>query len=133
MISREARARVRIRAEYRCEYCRLNEHHSPLPFHIEHVVAQQHGGPDDEDNLAFACHRCNLHKGPNLTGIDPHGGEIAALFHPRKERWLDHFGLDGAQIVGKTSTGRTTVQLLTMNDERRVDLRNVILSRGQYL
>jgi 5-methylcytosine-specific restriction endonuclease McrA len=28
------------------------------------------------DNLALACHRCNLRKGPNLTGIDPMSGEM---------------------------------------------------------
>jgi len=31
----------------------------------------QHGGFDDLDNLALACIDCNLHKGPNLTVIDP--------------------------------------------------------------
>jgi hypothetical protein len=29
------------------------------------------GGSDDPDNLALACHHCNLHKGPNLAGVDP--------------------------------------------------------------
>lgn len=28
-------------------------------------------GPAIRINLALACHRCNLRKGPNLTGIDP--------------------------------------------------------------
>jgi hypothetical protein len=55
------------------------------------VVAKQHGGLDGTDNLALACHRCNLHKGPNLTGIDSVAREIVALFHPRRDRWADHF------------------------------------------
>ena len=62
---------VRRRAGNRCEYCLLPQAHSQLTHHIEHIVAKQHGGRDDIDNLALACHRCNLRKGPNLTGVDP--------------------------------------------------------------
>ena len=62
---------VRERAGERCEYCRLHQRNSELLHYIEHVIARQHGGSDDVDNLALACHRCNLHKGPNLTGVDP--------------------------------------------------------------
>jgi len=35
---------VRQRAGQRCEYCRLPQQHSALRFHIEHIVARQHGG-----------------------------------------------------------------------------------------
>src|SRR3989442_4636901 len=38
---------VRQRAADRCEYCRLPEEFSGLRFHIEHIVARQHGGSDD--------------------------------------------------------------------------------------
>lgn len=62
---------VWTRAEFTCEYCRLPQALSPLPFHVEHIIAQQHGGPTESENLAIACPRCNLHKGPNLGGIDP--------------------------------------------------------------
>jgi len=38
------------------EYCRLRqEHEEESPFHVEHIVAQQHGGTDDGENLALAC------------------------------------------------------------------------------
>src|SRR5580692_12396034 len=43
-------------------------------FHIEHIIARQHGGSTGLDNLAFACWTCNLKKGPNLSGIDPVAG-----------------------------------------------------------
>ena len=62
---------VRARAGERCEYCHLHQMHSELLHHVEHIVAKQHSGLNDAGNLALACHRCNLHKGPNLTGIDP--------------------------------------------------------------
>ena len=133
MISPETRNRVRHRANYRCEYCQLSEHHSPLAHHVEHIVAKQHQGSDDPSNLALACHRCNLKKGPNLAGIDPETGQLVPLFDPRKQPWLDHFRMSGASIQGTTPAGRATVRLLALNDERRLDLRRTILSRGEYL
>src|SRR6516164_9040955 len=62
---------VRQRADGCCEYCHLPEVHVLTPFQIEHVIARQHRGRDALTNLAWACLRCNLHKGTNLTGIDP--------------------------------------------------------------
>jgi 5-methylcytosine-specific restriction endonuclease McrA len=82
----KARSSVRERAAHKCEYCGLPQHLVPLvPFHIEHIISKQHGGTDAPENLALACYHCNLHKGPNLSGIDPETGQIAALFNPRRD------------------------------------------------
>lgn len=131
MISSATRDRVRHRANNRCEYCLLPQQHSELNLHVEHVVAKQHGGSDEPANLALACHRCNLRKGPNLTGIDPLSNEVVRLFHPRTDRWNDHFRKHGVRIEGTTSTGRATVRVLAMNDARRLDLRQQILERDK--
>ena len=32
------------RAGSRCEYCRLPQHAVDLTFHVEHIIAKQHGG-----------------------------------------------------------------------------------------
>ena len=101
-----------------------------MPHQIEHIVARQHGGSDDVENLALACHRCNLHKGPNLSGIDPETGEVEVLFHPRRDRWEDHFVYRGAYILGLTASGRTTVAVLALNDARRLGLRGELLGPG---
>jgi len=61
------------RAGNRCEYCRLPEELSDVPFHVEHIVARQHQGGDELSNLALACDRCNLYKGPNLASRE--GGQ----------------------------------------------------------
>jgi 5-methylcytosine-specific restriction endonuclease McrA len=74
------RVLVRARARNCCEYCLLPQDGCSLTHHIEHVIPRQHGGTDDAGNLALACHRCNLRKGPNLTGIDLITGEIVLLF-----------------------------------------------------
>ena len=122
---------VRERAGERCEYCKLHQRRSDLLHHIEHVVAKQHGGLDDAHNLALACHRCNLHKGPNLTGVDPVTGEVVPLFHPRRDRWVDHFAFRDAHIEGLSASGRATIQVLAMNDARRLELRRELLALGE--
>jgi len=122
---------VRQRAGERCEYCRLHQEHSDLKHHFEHIVAKQHGGSDEADNLALACHRCNPHKGPNLTGIDPQTGRVAFLFHPRRDRWFDHFAFEGVRVNGISAVGRATVQVLNMNDPRRLEVRTEVLKRGE--
>jgi 5-methylcytosine-specific restriction endonuclease McrA len=115
---------ARQRAGNRCEYCRLAQEDTPLAtFHIEHIVARKHGGSDDPSNLALACYHCNLHKGTNLTGIDPISGAIVPLFHPRQQAWHEHFAIQGLLIVGLTPTGRATVRVLMMNAVGRLQLR----------
>jgi hypothetical protein len=132
VINAETRHLVRQRAKDRCEYCLLAEEWSQISHHIEHIVAKQHGGMDELANLALACHRCNLRKGPNLTGIDPLTGEVAPLFHPRLDHWSDHFRFENVQVEGITATGRATVQVLALNDARRLDLRMELLIRGDF-
>lgn len=114
---------VRDRAGDRCEYCRLPQHVYPPRFHVEHVRARSHGGTDEPENLALACPRCNRTKGPNLSAIDPITGRVVAVFNPRQQDWAANFVFDGPTIVGITSIGRATVELLRMNDEERLNVR----------
>ena len=122
---------VSERAAERCEYYRLHQNHCGLLHHVEHIVARQHGGSDDWANLALACHRCNLHKGPKLSGTDPSTGMVALLFHPRRDRWAAHFAFRGAFLDGLTPAGRATVEVLSLNDARRVELRRELMAAGE--
>jgi len=123
---------VRRRGGGRCEYCLIRQEHTETTHHIEHITAKQHGGSDDPANLALACIHCNSHKGPNLTGIDPDSGEVVSLFHPRRERWEDHFTLQQALIIGRTPTGRATVHVLAMNAAYRLHVREELIAQGSY-
>ena len=128
----ELRNVVLQRAENRCEYCRLLHHDADLvAFHVEHIVAKQHGGTDALSNLALACSRCNRTKGPNLFSLDPATGQMARLFHPRQDSWDAHFKFQGATIVGLTPEGHATVELLKMNEPKRVRTRTILIARGQ--
>src|SRR5688572_28854587 len=106
---------VKQRAAGRCEYCGLRQEQEPLAFHVEHIIARQHEGQDTEQNLALACHHCNLHKGTNLSGLDPQTGTLTRSFHPRMEDWSEHFSRQGGETIGLTAIGRATVKLLRMN------------------
>jgi len=103
-----------------------------VAFHIEHVLPRKHGGSDDPLNLALACRRCNALKGTDLSGIDPDTGKVERLFDPRTQDWNDHFELREALILGRTPTGRATVAVLGMNEDRRVRLRAEHLALGEF-
>ncbi len=79
------------RAGGRCEYCHFPSEIAESPFQIDHIVACEHGGPIDPDNLALSCFHCNSYKGTDIAGIDPDSGRLVRLFHPRKDRWAVHF------------------------------------------
>jgi hypothetical protein len=67
-----------------------------------------------------------------VASPDPMTGEIVPLFHPRQQRWQEHFTLRGAEIVPLSSTGRATVALLHLNAPERVLERLEFLSAGRY-
>jgi hypothetical protein len=123
-ITASTRRLVLDRAGGRCEYCSLPQSSFPLvSFHVEHVVAKQHGGSDELDNLCLSCHWCNLFKGPNLSSLVE--GKLTRLFNPRKDAWFDHFIAIEGRIYGKTDIGDATLRLLNMNDSDRVELRRL--------
>jgi hypothetical protein len=101
-MDRALRTLVRQRAGDVCEYWRLPQSASRFArFHIEHIVARQHGGASEPENLALACGYCNFHKGPNIAALDPEDGQLVALFHPRNDRWQEHFSWNGTSVVGE--------------------------------
>jgi 5-methylcytosine-specific restriction endonuclease McrA len=44
---------VRQRAKGQCEYCRLPQAASAIPFQIDHIIARQHKGRTASGNLAL--------------------------------------------------------------------------------
>ena len=103
-------AAVRLRAQGRCEYCQFPEPFTRVPFQIDHITPKKHEGATTLENLALSCFFCNTYKGPNLSGLDPRTGELTRLFHPRRDRWQEHFQWDGPLLVGLSSVGRVTIQ-----------------------
>jgi len=128
----DTRSLVRQRAARRCEYCRLPDSALDLPFHVEHIIATVHRADDSLPNLAWACPRCNLHKGSNLSTIDSESNQPVELFNPRTMTWSDHFEILAGVIAGITPCGRGTVRLLDMNSEHRLSHRRQLIDQGEF-
>jgi HNH endonuclease len=122
------------RAAYRCEYCHAPESVFNFPFEVEHILPQARGGADDLDNLALACRACNLFKSDFETGQDQESHAEAALFHPRRDTWEQHFQVEAehAAISGLTPTGRATVERLQMNRPRQIAARRRWIQLGLF-
>lgn len=124
------KAQIRRRARFRCEYCQFPEHAAELHFQIDHIIARQHGGKNDATNLAFACFRCNSHKGTNLAGVDPQSGQVIRLFHPRQDLWREHFAWNGPKLTGLTLIGRATMGVLRINRPDAILARAALIEEG---
>ena len=125
-IGEQLRARVARRAGHRCEYCLIHEHEAGFPHQVDHVVSRKHGGTSHFDNLAYACILCNRYKGSDVASINSTTGEIVRLFHPRRDRWIDHFHLAADCIEPLTDTGSATVRLLRLNIAERLAERRLL-------
>lgn len=131
-ISERLRDQVARRAAYRCEYCRIGEDDAGFPHHVDHVISRKHGGPSVPENLAYACATCNRHKGADVASVHPDTGDPIRLFNPRRDRWADHFQLDGPHILPLTEIGAVTLRLLRLNDAERVVERRILQSLARY-
>lgn len=102
-IPTQSRREIIERAGLRCEYCLLPTEIGFFPHEIDHVIAEKHGGKTELDNLAYACWRCNRHKGSDLGSFDRETNSFSLLFNPRTHVWREHFQLNGDKIVGLTT------------------------------
>jgi HNH endonuclease len=126
------RALVRSRASGRCEYCRFPEAASFLPFALDHIIAEKHGGPTSEANLAWSCYYCNSYKGPNIAGWIAETDEVIRLFHPRRHNWNDHFGWQGPILLPRTTVGRVTIGVLDINQPDAIAVRQELIDMGDF-
>lgn len=78
-IAAELRREVETRAKGRCEYCLLHMDDAYHAHHVDHIIAEKHGGLTNSDNLALSCAECNLRKGSDLASLTS-TGRLAALF-----------------------------------------------------
>ena len=131
-IKHQVRAEVARRANHRCEYCLIHEEDVGFAHQVDHIVSRKHGGSSGADNLALACVLCNRHKGSDLASISVSTGEVVRLFHPRRDRWADHFRIAGELIEPITEVGGVTLQLLRLNTAERSCERRLLQALGSY-
>ena len=97
---------------------------------IEHIVPLAKDGGNDEDNLWLCCPICNRYKGDLTLARDRETGQMVPLFHPRNQRWFEHFAWssDGLRVKGLTPVGRATVAALHLDNDP-----DAIVVRGYWV
>ncbi len=82
--------------------------------------------------MQSVCFFCNSFKGSDISGIDKSTCTLTPLFNPRRHKWATHFRWDGPYLVGRTAIGRVTISLLHINDEYRVELREILIEQAEF-
>lgn len=82
------------RARDCCEYCQLPQALDELRFEIDHIIAEQHGGPTVAANLALACFADN----PELSRDRPQNGPTNMAFQPSTAQVEPAFSLGRADL-----------------------------------
>ena len=100
-------------------------------FHVEHIVARQHGGRSEPEIWRWRVAAAISTRGRTSPALIPTAARLVPLFHPRQHRWSEHFAWEGTIIVGLTPIGRATVELLAMNKWERVEVRENLQSLGE--
>jgi hypothetical protein len=131
-IPAKLRAAIVLRAQDRCEFCRLSQKGQEATFHVDHIVPLAAGGATSLENLALACVSCSLRKGARLLATDPKSGNEVRLYHPRRDTWHEHFAWKGDRIAGTSPTGRGTVELLKLNRHLAVAIRKEERVHGRH-
>ncbi|WP_013325762.1 HNH endonuclease [Gloeothece verrucosa] len=131
-IPAELRSFVIERAQGQCEYCLIHQDFSIYSHEVDHIIAIKHGGQTTAENLCLSCLSCNRHKGSDLATINLNTGEIIPLFHPRRQKWTEHFTLNNAYIDGLTPIGIATARLLKFNAPNRLIERQILIGQGRY-
>jgi hypothetical protein len=124
---------VVARAEGLCEYCLIHEDDTFFGSEVDHVISEKHGGATEAENLACACLFCNRHKGSDVGSLLTHGG-FSRFFHPRSDRWAEHFALadDGITIEPRTEIGLVTARIFGFNASERLLEREALRVIGRY-
>jgi hypothetical protein len=134
VVSESLRQQVVVQAEGFCEYCRYPEEFNSGRFCVDHILPPRRRGTNRLENLALACTNCNTRKQDAVNAVDPVTGDTVPLFHPRQDRWEEHFAwsADFSLIIGLTPTGRATITRLQTNHPGVVRQRQVLHLLGLH-
>jgi hypothetical protein len=105
-----------LRYGLRCGHCGVAEVDAGGELTVDHYHPLSAGGNDTDENLVYACSRCNLYKGdfwptaPDLA----HGRRV---LHPLQNNLAQHLRLQEqtGELEPLTETGRFHIVLLRLN------------------
>ena len=104
---------VRERYGRRCGYCGVSEVDCGGPLTVDHHLPVATAGNDSEDNLVYACFRCNSYKGDYWQPAE----ETLRVLHPSRDDTTLHYHYQEAtgRLEPLTETGGFHITLLRLN------------------
>jgi 5-methylcytosine-specific restriction endonuclease McrA len=90
-IPQSLRQRVVAESRNQCAYCHTLTSITGARLVLDHIIPEAAGGQAVWENLCVACHACNEFKGVQVEAQDPLTDKRTPLFHPRRQRWREHF------------------------------------------
>ncbi len=107
---------IRRRYQYACGYCGVTEVDVGGELTIDHYRPRSAGGDDDEDNLVYACARCNQYKGDFWPDSDC-VARLQRVLHPMLDDLTAHLIEDEqtGHMRELSETGRFHIALLRLN------------------
>ncbi|MBC7818425.1 MAG: HNH endonuclease [Planctomycetaceae bacterium] len=117
-------ADVRARYDCCCGYCGVCEDDAGGELTVDHFIPVAAGGGDDDENLVYACFRCNLFKADFCpSDADRQNGHM--LLHPLRDDLSMHLQLEEetGRLVALTDTGSFQIRLLRLNRQSLVAMR----------
>ena len=109
-------AHVRDLYRQKCGYCGVSEVDSGGELTVDHFRPTSAGGNDSDDNLVYACFRCNVLKSNYWHGDSENEAPFRVL-HPLRDDMSRHMSIDplSGELEALTATGRFHVALLDLN------------------
>jgi hypothetical protein len=111
-----------------CEYCLCPADYSIDFFQFDHIIPTCLDGQTIFKNIARSCGGCNVYKSDKIHFYDPITNALCPIYNPRLDKWSHHFqwNEDKLRLIGKTATGRATIELLRLNRKGVVNQRSLL-------
>ena len=116
---------VRQRYQYRCGYCGVSEVNAGGELTVDHYLPVSAGGDDSDDNLVYACSRCNLYKSDIYGGCKPISKRASypASASGRPDAAPARANEQTGMMEGLTATGDFHIGILQLNRPALVEQR----------
>ena len=107
---------VRVLYAYCCGYCGLSETDAGGELTVDHHEPVSAGGDDSDENLVYACFRCNLHKGA-FTPSEAQRAQGLRLLHPMRDNLAEHLreNRETGRLESRTAIGAIHIFTLELN------------------
>lgn len=123
----------RSRAGDCCDYRLLPENSGTITFHVDHIRPIKHNGSDDNETCVCPVINSTATWADNISGYDPETDKLTPLYHPRRHSWDEPLKLEADYtITGLTPEGCTTLYVLKINKEIRVQRCQFLTELGMY-